>query len=102
MHKGCKIDSWEEFEVELSELVDEYDDGNILICTHHPIHTQGSHGGFFPIKEHLFQPYSHDGKSGSTGLGLFVSRDLARAMDGDLRYERRDGWTVFSLELRAS
>lgn len=54
MHKGCKVESWEEFETKLAELVDEYDDGNILLCMHHPVHTQGSHGGYFPVKEHIF------------------------------------------------
>ncbi|MCB0628330.1 MAG: BamA/TamA family outer membrane protein [Saprospiraceae bacterium] len=54
MHDDCKIESWEEMEVALTELVDEYDDGNILICMHHPVHTQGSHGGYFPLKEHIF------------------------------------------------
>ncbi len=54
------------------------------------------------VRERLFQPFSHGGGQGSVGLGLAVSRDLARAMDGDLRYERRSGWTVFSLELGAA
>lgn len=54
MHEDCKIESWEEMEMELTELVDEYDDGNILICMHHPVHTQGSHGGYYPLKEHIF------------------------------------------------
>lgn len=33
------------------------------------------------------------------GLGLTVSRRLATLMDGDIRYERSDGWTRFTLEL---
>jgi signal transduction histidine kinase len=35
----------------------------------------------------------------SVGLGLHVSRSLARLMGGDLDYEYRDGWSVFSLRL---
>ncbi len=62
MHKGCKVESWEEFETELAELIDEYDDTNMLLCMHHPVHTQGSHGGYFPIKEHIFPlTYLSDG-----------------------------------------
>lgn len=51
------------------------------------------------VRERLFQPFSHGGGRGSVGLGLAVSRDLARAMGGELRYARRSGWTVFSLDL---
>ena len=39
------------------------------------------------------------GNPASIGLGLTVARKLAQLMDGELRYERRDGWSVFSLTL---
>jgi PAS domain S-box-containing protein len=42
------------------------------------------------------------GNPASIGLGLTVARKLARLMDGDLSYERRDGWSVFSLTLPAA
>lgn len=62
IHQDCSISSREDLEAMLSELVDEYDDTNILICMHHPIHTQGSHGGFYSVKEHLFPlTYLSDG-----------------------------------------
>jgi signal transduction histidine kinase len=48
----------------------------------------------------LFEPLATGGASGSLGLGLSVSRGLARAMGGDLRFDRRSGWTVFELILR--
>lgn len=51
----------------------------------------------------LFEPYQagQDRKLtvGSIGLGLPVSRRLARAMGGDLRYAYEDGWCVFTIEL---
>lgn len=51
----------------------------------------------------MFEPYRimHDRPTqpNSIGLGLAVSRSLARLMGGDLTLRRVDGWTVFRLEL---
>lgn len=54
------------------------------------------------MSDRLFEPFNHDGGAESVGLGLSVSRRLARAMGGDLTYERRDDRTVFSLLLPAA
>ena len=54
----------------------------------------------------IFEPFERAHSVGtqpaSIGLGLSVSRDLARRMGGDLSYARRDGQTVFTLSLPAS
>ncbi|MCP4304057.1 MAG: hypothetical protein GY788_04075 [bacterium] len=54
-------------------------------------------------QERIFAPYesAHDPgtQPGSLGLGLTISRSLARLMDGDLSYYRIDGWTVFDFRL---
>lgn len=50
----------------------------------------------------IFRPYfrsNDDPSSGSTGLGLWIGRDLARKMGGDLHYKRQDGLTIFELTL---
>lgn len=51
----------------------------------------------------LFVPYERLHKStehpASIGLGLTVSRTLARLMEGDLTYRRENGWTTFVLDL---
>jgi len=56
-------------------------------------------------RESIFEAYERAhrsaGKPGSVGLGLTVSRKLARLMDGDLTY-RFDGRSVFTLELAAA
>ncbi|MDJ0952087.1 MAG: ATP-binding protein [Acidimicrobiia bacterium] len=54
-------------------------------------------------QERIFAPYesAHDPgtQPGSLGLGLAISRSLARLMDGDLSYHRTDGWTTFDFAL---
>jgi len=52
----------------------------------------------------LFQPFEQVGdrhrRSGGTGLGLVISRELVRLLGGDIRVESRaDGGSVFSFEL---
>lgn len=54
--------------------------------------------------ERIFEPYERASGSeivrpGSVGLGLYVSRQLARLMGGDLSCRREDGETVFELIL---
>jgi signal transduction histidine kinase len=53
----------------------------------------------------IFEAYqrAHNSRTqpASVGLGLAVSRSLARLMGGDLAYRRRDGATEFSLTLPA-
>jgi len=53
--------------------------------------------------EAIFDPYERahtaTGTTESVGLGLAVSRTLARLMGGDLTYRRDAGWTVFELSL---
>lgn len=57
------------------------------------------------FREDIFAPYrrAHDraGLPGSVGLGLAVSRRLARLMDGDLTYSPTDIWSTFALRLPA-
>jgi signal transduction histidine kinase len=54
----------------------------------------------------LFQPYHRTETAGrqpgSTGLGLWIARNLAQKMGGDLVYRRRDGFTLFELTLPAA
>ena len=54
-------------------------------------------------QERIFAPYesAHDPgtQPGSLGLGLAISRSLARLMEGDLSYHRHDGWTMFDFRL---
>jgi signal transduction histidine kinase len=57
-------------------------------------------------RDRIFEPYhrAHDapGLTASMGLGLSISRDLARRMGGDLRYDTEDGQCVFTLSMPAT
>jgi len=54
-------------------------------------------------QESIFEPYrrAHNipGLTASMGLGLTISRQLARLMDGDVTYRRHHGESVFALTL---
>lgn len=56
--------------------------------------------------DQIFEPYqtAHDPSAtvGSIGLGLSVSRTLARLMGGDLEYTGQAGWSSFTLSLPAA
>ncbi len=56
-------------------------------------------------RETIFEPYrrAHDeNEHRGVGLGLHVSRELARAMHGDLTYRVEDGLSIFELTLPTS
>lgn len=65
--------------------------------------TVQDHGSGIPADatERMFEPYARlgglIGLPSSVGLGLYVSRLLARMMGGDLQYQRVDGVTEFLL-----
>jgi len=54
-------------------------------------------------RERIFEPYEHSsqfrsGPTGSVGLGLAVSRELARRMGGDLTYDHHNGFAEFRVQ----
>jgi nitrogen-specific signal transduction histidine kinase len=62
--------------------------------------TDGGPGVPPEILPRLFTPFA-SGREGGTGLGLSNTRAIARAHGGDVRYERREGRTVFVLSIPA-
>jgi two-component system nitrogen regulation sensor histidine kinase GlnL len=50
------------------------------------------------LRDTLFQPLV-SGRADGSGLGLALSREIAREHGGDLRHAGRPGETVFSLYL---
>jgi len=55
------------------------------------------------MREEMFAAYKSAHAAGtqpdSVGIGLTVSRRLARMMGGDIVYRREDGWTVFDVTI---
>ena len=51
------------------------------------------------LRELMFEPFLGGGGTGSTGLGLWISRLLVDAQGGRLAYGREDGRTRFSVYL---
>lgn len=64
-------------------------------------------GAGIPVedRERIFESYqkAHDapGVAGSVGLGLSISRKLARLMGGDLTYSQPEGFSIFELSFTA-
>jgi signal transduction histidine kinase len=57
------------------------------------------------ILERMFERFVHRGHAGvkdSVGLGLAIVHALAQGMGGSVRYERREGNTVFTVRLPLS
>nr|MDJ0924610.1 ATP-binding protein [Acidimicrobiia bacterium] len=57
--------------------------------------------------ERIFEPYEQSAEASvesptGVGIGLYVSRLLARLMGGSLHCVRHDGWTTFSLVIPAA
>ncbi len=52
--EGCLADNHEEFVKEMEKTLQENKDKNIILASHHPMYTNGTHGGHFPWYEHLF------------------------------------------------
>ena len=50
------------------------------------------------VRDNLFEPFV-SGKPDGVGLGLSVAAEIAKAHQGDIRWQRRDGLTCFSVEL---
>ena len=50
----CRNKNVEQIITELKEMLDEEDDKQIIIALHHPIYSDGSHNGSFPLRDHIF------------------------------------------------
>jgi hypothetical protein len=51
---GCEVATDAEFLNAVGEVLKDYRGRHVIIAGHHPLYTYGEHGGFFPLKDHLF------------------------------------------------
>jgi Omp85 superfamily domain/Calcineurin-like phosphoesterase len=51
---SCSVRDEQDFIFQLSEIIQDNNDKQIIITGHHPLYTNGHHGGNFPLREHLF------------------------------------------------
>ena len=52
--EGCEFKTRTEVMNRTAELAEEHGDKNILLAFHHALFSNGNHGGFYPIRDHLF------------------------------------------------
>ena len=52
--EGCKNKSRTEVMQQVADLVDKYDDKEVVIAFHHSLYSNGVHGGYYSLKDHIF------------------------------------------------
>ncbi len=58
MNRGCEVKSREALLKKVEELMITYRDAQVIFMLHHPIKTNGAHGGKYSWKDHIF-PLAH-------------------------------------------
>ncbi len=61
MNKGCDIKSRNDFLARIEEIFIEHKNDQIVVFMHHPIFSNGLHGGYFSFLDHVF-PLHRDNK----------------------------------------
>jgi hypothetical protein len=51
---GCNVNDQFELIVKLEDILDRNKGKHIMICQHHPLFTNGNHGGFYTLKDYIF------------------------------------------------
>jgi len=50
----CQFRTHDEVMAEVERVVENHPDHQLLVATHHPLYSNGPHGGYFTLKDHLF------------------------------------------------
>lgn len=51
---GCKVATKEEFLLQLEKVLKNNQGKQIIVSAHHPMYSNGTHGGYFPLRDHIF------------------------------------------------
>jgi len=50
----CHVTDLDDFYLQLKDLLKKYRRKHVVVAGHHPLYSNGNHGGYFPFKEHIF------------------------------------------------
>ncbi|MDZ7720516.1 MAG: metallophosphoesterase [Balneolaceae bacterium] len=50
----CRFKTHDEVMSEVESIVANHPDKQLLVATHHPLYSNGSHGGYYTLKDHIF------------------------------------------------
>ena len=50
----CDFSTHDEVMAEVERVVDNHPDKQLLVATHHPLYSNGPHGGYYTLKDHIF------------------------------------------------
>ncbi len=54
INQGCKIQTREALLTNVENIFNDFSDRQIIVLMHHPIKSNGTHGGYFGLKSHIF------------------------------------------------
>ncbi|MBQ0116440.1 MAG: metallophosphoesterase [Flavobacterium sp.] len=85
INDGCDIKTREDFFEEFNSLINKYQNKTIVVAMHHPLFSDGEHGGKISIKDHLL-PYKNIPLPVIGTVGQYV-RKTSGMINQDLQYK---------------
>ena len=53
-NSGCGVANETDFYAQLEDIIQRNKDKNIMVVAHHPLFSDGIHGGYFTLADHIF------------------------------------------------
>ncbi|MBC6606125.1 metallophosphoesterase [Hymenobacter sp. BT188] len=53
-NSGCGVANETDFYTQLEDIIQRHKDKNVMVIAHHPLFSDGIHGGFFTLADHIF------------------------------------------------
>lgn len=95
---GCDVRNPKELMVQFKDLLKKYRNQHVIVAGHHPLYSNGNHGGKFTLKDHLF-PLTAKSKNAYIPLPVLGSiypfyrkflghrQDIAHPLYNNMKYE---------------